>query len=377
VNKQGIKRIAIVANTTWNIFNFRQNIIKKLIDQGHEVFVLAPIDEYIEYKEHFPAVEHINIKQLIRDGKNPFSDLYLLSELRTIYKEINPHLIIHYTHKANIFGTLAAASKGYKSISIITGLGYAFIHKGWINTITKILYKITSRYNEFMLFENEDDKQLFIEEKLIQPSKAFSIKGCGVDKEYYQDLSEYKFENGIIRFTFIGRLLKDKGIEEFVTAAKYFKKRNTKIEFQVLGDFDQENPSSINQDSLLLWINKNIIDYKGFVDDIRPYIEKSSCIVLPSYREGMPRTILEAMSMRRPIITTNTAGCRETVEDGKNGYLVNISDANSLIDAMNEFLKLSKAEKRKMGDHGRHLVETTFCDKIIADELYSKIEAIL
>jgi glycosyltransferase involved in cell wall biosynthesis len=171
--------------------------------------------------------------------------------------------------------------------------------------------------------------------------------------------------------------LKDKGIEEFAACAKYFKQINVKTKFVVLGDFDQENPSTIDRDELLTWISDEIIDYKGFVDDVRPYIEESSCIVLPSYREGMPRIILEAMAMGKPVITTNTAGCRETVVHGVNGYLVQIKNKQALTEALQNFVGLSPEAKSKMGAEGRKLVDTEFSDVIIAERLYQIVKHLI
>jgi glycosyltransferase involved in cell wall biosynthesis len=367
----------LVANTTWNIYNFRQNIIQKFVDLGYEVFVLAPIDEYIEYKEKYPQITHLNLRALDRDGTNPIKDLLLIIELRRKYKKIKPDLVIHYTHKPNIFGAIAAKLAGCKSVSVITGLGYSFINKGLINVITEKLYQLTSRFNEMFVFENEDDRQLFIDKGLVIAEKAVAVKGCGVNLEYYKSRELPNNNQTVTTFTFIGRLLKDKGIEEFAACAKYFKQINVKTKFVVLGDFDQENPSTIDRDELLTWISDEIIDYKGFVDDVRPYIEESSCIVLPSYREGMPRIILEAMAMGKPVITTNTAGCRETVVHGVNGYLVQIKNKQALTEALQNFVGLSPEAKSKMGAEGRKLVDTEFSDVIIAERLYQIVKHLI
>lgn len=377
MDQQKVKKIALVANTTWNIYNFRQNIIQKFVDLGYEVFVLAPIDEYIEYKEKYPQITHLNLRALDRDGTNPIKDLLLIIELRRKYKKIKPDLVIHYTHKPNIFGTIAAKLAGCKSVSVITGLGYSFINKGLINIITEKLYKLTSRFNELFVFENKDDRQLFIDKGLVVADKAVAVKGCGVNLDYYKSKEVTNEKQGITTFTFIGRLLKDKGIEEFAACAKYFKQINAKTKFVVLGDFDQENPSTIDRDELLTWISDEIIDYKGFVDDVRPYIEESSCIVLPSYREGMPRIILEAMSMGKPVITTDTAGCRETVVHGINGYLVKIKNKEALTEALQNFVGLNAQERLKMGDEGRKLVDTEFSDVIIAERLYQIVKHLI
>jgi glycosyltransferase involved in cell wall biosynthesis len=258
------KRIALVANSTWNIYNFRQNILAKFINEGYEVFVIAPIDEYIEYKEKYPNITHINLKTLQRDSTNPFKDLLLIAELRRKYALIKPDLIIHYTHKPNIFGTIAAKLAGIKSISVITGLGYSFINSGLVNSITERLYKFSSRYNELFIFENDDDKNLFVNKGLVLLSKAYAVKGCGVDTRFYyssyKNISSSQYPH---TFTFIGRLLIDKGIREFVQAAMHFKEHNIPCKFVVLGDFDIENPSTIDRDHLLQWINQDYIDYKG------------------------------------------------------------------------------------------------------------------
>lgn len=362
------KSIAIVANSTWNIFNFRQNVIRKCIQEGFKVYIMAPIDAYIEYKENFPEVTHINLHTLDRDSTNPLKDLLLVEELRRKYKKIKPDLVIHYTHKPNIFGTLAAKLAGVKCVSVITGLGYSFINRGFINVVTEWLYRQTTRFSSCVIFENEDDKELFIEKKLVLPEKSFTVKGCGVDIDYYRSLQSVSPDPPV--FTFIGRLLKDKGVLEFAAAARYFQQQKKQARFFVLGDFDPENPSTIQRDTLLEWISEDTVDYKGFVNDVRPYISKSSCIVLPSYREGMPRIVLEAMSMGKPVITTRTAGCRETVQEGVNGFLCEARDTADLIRAMEAFCNLNIDQRNQMGACGRSMAEAVFSDKNIAEDLY-------
>lgn len=370
------KKIIIVANTTWNIYNFRQNIIKKLLSEGHKVYVMAPIDEYIEYKELYPEVEHIGLRSLKRDSTNPLLDLILCAELYKKYKRIAPDLIMHYTHKPNIFGSITAKILGIKSVSVITGLGYSFINTGWINRVIKTLYQYSTKANELLIFENEDDRDLFIKELNLPLSKAKSVKGCGVDSKFY-----FSQPNGAIHshvtFTFIGRLLKDKGVEEFAEAATQVKKQHPSAKFILLGDFDEGNPSTIDKESLLQWIDKDILDYKGFVKDVRPFIQSSDCIVLPSYREGLPRIVIEGMSMSKPIITTDTPGCRETVQDGVNGFLVNPRDSKSLEEGMLKFINLDTAHKKMMGEAGRKEVELHFDSNKIANDIYLLIAPIL
>ena len=340
-----------------------------MLKEGKQVIVIAPLDEYITYKEQFPRVKHIPLQNLSRDGKNPIKDIKLVFELRNIYKKLKPDLILHYTHKPNIYGGLAARLSGIKSMAVITGLGYAFLHKGLTHRITKSLYRFSQSAHSKFIFENEDDKQLFVEEKIINPQKGIAINGCGVDTNHF-----FPHPNGqkkeIIIFTYIGRLLYDKGIMEFVQAAKQLSAKNKNLEFWVVGELDENNPSMVKKNDLLNWIDEGAIVYHGFVKNVKPLIAKSTCIVLPSYREGMPRIILEGMSMAKPIITTRTAGCRQTIVEGENGYLVEVGDADDLSKAMIKFSKLSAEKQHKMGEVGRIMAVEHFNAKKIAQDLF-------
>ena len=363
------KTIAIVANTTWNIYNFRLNLIKKLIDENWSVTVIAPFDEYIEYKEKYPQVKHVLLKSLERDGKNPLKDLRLLWELRNIYKKHKPELVLHYTHKPNIYGGFAAKLSGVRSMAVITGLGYAFIHNSLTTTITKWLYKLVSPFHSKFIFENEDDKDLFIKNGIVKKENAISVNGCGVDTAIFLPYPNGKPKPKII-FTFIGRLLYDKGIAEFVKAAKNILSQRKDVEFWVVGELDKDNPSRVKKDELLEWIDEKVIVYHGFVRDVRPIIAKSDCIVLPSYREGMPRIVLEGMSMAKPIITTNTPGCRQTINPGINGYLVEVGNVEDLTNKMQEFLRLDHEAAHQMGARGREYAIADFNSQKIAKDLF-------
>ena len=369
------KRIAIVANTTWNIYNFRLNLIEKLLSESWTVTVIAPLDEYIAYKELYPSVKHIALKQLVRDGSNPLKDFKLILELKAIYKKLQPDVILHYTHKPNIFGAFASklwGSKNTKSIAVITGLGYPFINGGFSQAITSFLYKLTARWHAAFIFENSDDLAFFIDEKIIQAKQGFSVNGCGVDIQKFAPHSNGVYKTKTV-FTFIGRLLYDKGIEEFVQAARHVRERNKDAEFWIVGELDSSNPSMIKKDELLHWVNSEVVIYHGFVKDIRPIIAKSDCIVLPSYREGMPRTVLEGMSMAKPIIATDTPGCRQTVDSGVSGYLVEVGNSQDLSDKMFRFMALNDEQVHDMGEAGRKRAVSLFNSEKIADELFKII----
>ncbi len=296
----------------------------------------------------------------------------MLFELSSIYKKYKFDIVVHYTHKPNIFGGFAAGIQGLKSIAIVTGLGYAFIHEGLINRITRWLYGMSNRYHQMVVFENEDDLDLFSKLGLLDKTKGVSIKGCGVDVDYYKP-SENKGTNNKVIFTFIGRLLYDKGIKEFVEASKLLNKETNNFECWVVGELDAGNPSMISRKELLSWIESDIINYHGFVEDIREIISKSDCIVLPSYREGMPRVILEAMSMGKMVIACDTAGCREAVVHGENGFLVECQSISSLSDAMLDACNLDVDKRLEMGRRGRRKAILEFNSEKISQELYEII----
>ncbi len=374
--KTGSKHILIVANTSWNIHNFRLNVIRALLERDYQVTVLAPVDEYVRYKREFPLVEHCDLRKLDRDSINPHKDLKLMIELYKSYKSIKPDLIIHYTVKPNIYGGVAARVLGMKSVAVVTGLGYPFIHRGVTRTFTKLLYRLSNRFHRKVIFENRDDLKLFEQLRLIEKGKGVSIKGCGVDSRFFSP-DVHNNGNGSITFTFIGRLLYDKGVREFVKAAQIVKANNDNVKFWLIGQIDEENPSAIRRTDLVKWVKDPDISYLGSKNDVRPYIAKSDCIVLPSYREAIARSLTEAMSMGKPVIGTDTAGVREAIGHGDNGFLVKVKDYRSLAIAMGDFLAMSDKERTEMGQRGRVRVLKEFDDRKIAEDLTAIVEALI
>lgn len=361
--------IALVANSTWNIHNFRLNLLDKFLAEGHDVTVIAPVDEYIEYKEKYPKVKHVRLRALDRDSTNPLKDLLLIAELTRKYKRIKPDLAIHFTNKPNIYGGIAARRAGIKSIAIVTGLGYAFIRRGWIRNITTMLYRYSSKYHQKFIFENIEDRELFQSLNIVKKGQGVSVKGCGVNTTYFHPYPNGQVHDNLV-FTFIGRLLYDKGVKEFVQAAKQIKMRHSNVKFWLVGELDPQNPATVEKDELIQWVDSDIIYYHGFQKDVRTFIAKSDCVVLPSYREAIPRTITEAMAMAKPVITTDTAGCREAVEVGKNGYLAKLRDADDLARSIEKIISLSPSQRKEMGNAGRDMVMQQFDDRLIAKQIY-------
>lgn len=350
-------------------------MISKLQREGYRIYVLAPIDKYIHYQKQFPEVTHIPIKRLVRDSINPFKDFRLVLELIRKYKKIKPDLVLHYTVKPNIYGGIAAKINGIPSIAVVTGLGYAFIHNGYIKKATQWLYRLTSSFHKKIIFENIDDRLLFVKERLIDEKQGVSIKGCGVDSTFFSP-----YPNGVVKsqttFTFIGRLLYDKGIKEFVEAAKILKKKYDNVNFWLVGEIDDKNPAAVKKDDLMSWVKDEIVIYHGATNDVRKFIAASDCIVLPSYREAIARSITEGMAMEKPVITTDTPGCREAVDNGENGFLVPIKNAKALSVSMEKFHQLDADQRHIMGINGRKKVMTEFDDKLIANQIFDLIESI-
>lgn len=370
------KVIALVANTTWNIYNFRLNLIDKFLSEGMEVVVIAPVDEYLTYKEKYPTVRHYGLRLLDRDSTNPIKDILLLLELIRRYKKIKPDIILHFTNKPNIYGGIAARITGIKSIAVVTGLGYAFINKGFVRAMMTWLYKLSARYHSKFIFENIEDRELFENLGIVEAGRAISVKGCGVNIDYFHPYPNGQHKKKTV-FTFIGRLLYDKGIREFVEAARQIKTIRQDVQFWVVGELDAENPATIDKDDLVKWVEEDVIYYHGFVKDVRPIIAESDCIVLPSYREAIPRTITEGMAMGKPVITTDTAGCREAVDNGFNGYLVAVKNTVDLKNAFTKFLKLDYHQRSKMGNLGREKAKAEFDDKKIADDVFRSLNNII
>lgn len=365
------KKVAVVLNTTWNIYNFRLGLMKTLRKHGYEVIAVAPTDDFVKNIEE-EGFKFISLKNLSRKGTNPINDLKLARELHLIYKKEKIDLTLQYTIKPVIYGTLAARFAKVKSINTLTGLGYAFLSNGIVNRLVKKLYKFSLQYATRVWFQNPDDKALFIKQKLINKEKVDVVNGSGIDTNLFTPQKNYQ-ENKPLSFLFIGRLLYDKGIVEYVKAAQIVRRAGFDVEFNIVGAVDNDNPSGIDRITLDRWISENIIQYHGTTNDVRSSIEKSDIIVLPSYREGLPKVMLEGMSMAKPLIATDVPGCRATIVNNHNGYLVEAKSISSLVNAIEKMIKLKPIEREKMGALGREMALNIFDEKIIVQKYLDAI----
>lgn len=371
-----LKKVLLVANSTWNFYNFRQNIIDALLEKNYEVILISPVDEYLNPLLNAKPIRHIRLRQLERMGTNPYRDIRLFFELLNIYKTEQPDLIIHYTIKPNIYGNLAARICKIKSICVVTGLGYVFLHHSFFNSVAKRLIRTSFKSSSMVVFENEDDQQLFIEQQLVTRKQTALVNGCGINLEYFKPIKTPKDDNNKIIFSFIARLIKDKGITEYVDAARRIQLLNENVEFWVAGELDKNNPTCIAEDQLMEWIQSGVIKYFGALKDVRPLISKSDCIVLPSYREAMARTLTESLAMEIPVITANSSGCNFVVDEGQNGFLVPPKDAMALSEAIEKFLSLDQTERSKMGKRGREKMIELFDEKIVTNQFLQIINMV-
>ena len=343
-------KILIIGGNAYSLVHFRGDMIKSMVEEGHEVFAMAPetdlegdaaavMTRSISTQLSSLGVPFLPIP-LNRTGINPLRDLYTIYYFIKKMKELKPDVVLSYTIKPVIYGSIAAKLAGVENVfSMITGLGYVFIgetlRQRLLSKIVISLYKIALKFNNKIYFMNPDDLVLFKKLNILPDiQKTVLINGSGVNIDRY---AYVKPKTDKIVFLIIARLLWDKGIGEFVSAARLLKKKYPDVSWRIVGPFDN-NPSSIKRTDIQKWQDEGLIEYLGPTEDVRPYIAECSVYVLPSYREGTPRSVLEAMSMGRPIITTDAPGCRETVVDGVNGFLVPVRDSEKLAKTMEKFI---------------------------------------
>ena len=352
-----------------SIINFRGKLLEAIAAKGYEIHILAPDTD--QFQEDFQTLTqlgyHIHNIPMQRAGTNPIADAKTLKALYTTIKAIKPDYVLSYTIKPVIYGTLAAKmAKVTHIFAMITGLGYAFqtADNQAPSTTQKLIYSLYKKALpncEKIIFQNPDDLALFRHLRLMPDNfPTVLVNGSGVNLTHFEVIDLPRDQQGNVKTSFllIARLLKDKGVLEYIEAAKIIKQQYPNIEFHLVGWID-ENPASISQSQLDDWVNQGIVKFWGKLADVRPAIAECSVYVLPSYREGTPRTVLEAMAMGRAIITTNAPGCKETVVDGVNGFLVPVKAVKQLADAMEQFI-LETNLVIEMGKASRKIVVEKF-----------------
>ena len=359
------KKILIIANNSGGLYQFRKELIETLILKGNQVYASIPEDDYFE------ELKEIGVKivktDIDRRGMNPVKDLGVIKNYCKIIKEVNPDQIITYTIKPNLYGGMIAGFKQIPYAINITGLGTTFQKEGMFKKVIVLFYKIACRKAKTVFFENSGNAQIFRDLKIVDENQICILNGAGVNLEKFH-YSEYPKESSHTHFLFIGRIMKEKGVGELFDVIERIHKEDNSVVLDVLGYMEEEHDRRVKE-----LVEQGAVIYHGHQDDVRPYIEKSHCFVLPSYHEGMANTNLECASMGRPLITSRIHGCMEAVVEGKSGLLCEKQDAEDLYQKMKEFIEMPYEERKAMGQAGREHMENVFDKKKVVEETLDKV----
>jgi glycosyltransferase involved in cell wall biosynthesis len=353
--------ILVCSNYAWTLVNFRLALLRALVAAGYQVHVLTQFDG-TESKLGSIGVE-LHDLNIDRKGINPLRDVLTLFCTLRVLRKVRPLVVLNFTIKPVIYGGMAARMLGVRCISTITGLGTAFVRDNWLTGLVRQLYRVSQRRVARVFFQNHEDMALFESGRLVPAGRMVRLPGSGVDLAHFQvqplpDAAE-------VRMLLIARLLWDKGVGEYVEATRRLRRVYPQCRFQLLGPLGVENRTAIDSKQMDAWVAEGVVEYLGTTDDVRPFIAGAHCVVLPSYREGVPRALLEAAAMGRPLIAADSVGCRDVVEDGVNGYLCRVRDPVDLSRKMEQFMELPAEKWQAMGQAGRTKVEREFDERIV------------
>lgn len=367
-------RVAIVINTSWNIWNFRASLVRALQAAGHEVLAIAPPDDYSARLETELGCRFVPIL-MENKGTNPVKDAALTRRFYQIYKREKPDVVLHYTIKPNIYGSIAARIAGIPSINNVSGLGTVFIIKNFVSKVALGLYRFAFRFPAKVFFQNGDDRQLFLDNGLIKSEITDLLPGSGVDTTKFRPAAGFVRQTPFV-FLMVARVLYEKGVVEYFEAAKIIREAVPGTRIQLLGGLDEAGGVGVPRATFEEWLLSGDIEYLGRSDDVAAHLHRADCVVLPSYREGTPKTLLEAAAVGKPVVTTDVPGCRETVVDGRNGYLCQVRDGEDLAAKMLQVLRLSDADLQGMGQNSRYLAETKFDERLVLDKYIAAVAAV-
>ncbi len=365
--------VVVSVNAAWNIWNFRRPVIEHLLAEGHRVTVLAPPDDSTADLEAL-GCRFVPLRMDVK-GFNPLADARLTLRLWRHFRRLKPDVILSYTIKNNIFGAFAAKALGIPFLPNVSGLGTAFLSGRMVQTVAETLYRRAFARLPVVFFQNGDDRALFTGRCLLRAEQARLLPGSGIDLTRFAP-APYPAETEAPVFLMIARLLRDKGTVEFIEAARRVKAEMPGARFQLLGPIGTGNRTAIDRAQVEAWVAEGVVDYLGTTNDVRPCIAAAACVVLPSYREGAPRTLIEAAAMARPLIATDVPGCRAVVDRDATGYLCEVKNAESLAEAMRRFLALSGEARAAMGWAGRAKMEREYDQAIVVAAYREAISAV-
>ena len=358
--------ILVLTNFIAGLHSFRKEVMKAIVDAGYQLYISAPDAEDVLAKNFEEMGCHLIKTEFNRRGMNPLADFKLMLTYRGLIKELKPIAVLSYTIKPNVYGGMACRLTGTPQLANVTGLGDAVENGGWLQKLTVTLYKLGVGKAKRVFFQNAYNREFCIKHGIADDGSV-QLPGSGVNLKHhvYQEYAP----DGVIKFLFIARLLKDKGTDEFFEMAETIKKNYPNTEFQILGWVEGNYKERLED-----LIKRGVVCHLGSTTDVRPYLKDVHCTIMPSYHEGMSNVNLESAANGRPVITTNVPGCRETVDDGKTGYLVDVRSSQSLIETVERFLALPYDQKVLMGQNARKKIEKEFDRQIVVDAYLKEIE---
>ena len=366
-------KVVIVINSAWQGYNFRLNLARELKENNYKVVFVAPEDG--KYSDKLKQEFEFFSVDFKAGGVNPIDDLKASFSLYKVYKENRFDIVLNFTIKPNIYSSMVAKLLKIESINNITGLGTVFIKKTLITTIVKLLYRVSLACSTHVFFQNSEDLNYFLSKGLVSVNKCNVIPGSGVDTDKFTPVDVDT--DGIFRFLLVARIIKDKGIFEYIDAAYILKNKYSNIEFGLLGELDSINRTAISKKKILELHSDGVINYLGKTDNVREQLANADCVVLPSYREGSPRSLMEASSMAIPIITTNVAGCKQVVDNNVTGLLCNVKDSTDLASKMEEMFNMPVSSRKYMGKLGRIKMLKEFDESIVIKQYIKTVNNIL
>jgi glycosyltransferase involved in cell wall biosynthesis len=364
------RRVVLVSNTAWYLYNFRCDLFSALLEQGDQVIAVAPTDDFSERLSAL-GCEVVSLP-MDNMGTSPLRDLATWRRLRRTYRALAPDVVLHFTIKPVIYGTLAARSLSVPVVNTVTGLGTAFLRGGPVQAVVEGLYGLSQGWPKRIFFQNPDDLGLFVGRGLVPKDRVARLPGSGVDLERFAPRPGPSGTAPV--FLLIARLLWDKGVREFIEAARVLRGEDPRLRFQLLGPLGVANQTAVPKPEIERWVGEGVVEFLGETEDVRPWIAQADCVVLPSYREGTPRALLEAAAMGRPIIATDVPGCREVLTDGVTGLLCRVRDSADLADKMRQMAGFAPELRLAMGMAGRAKMKREFDQRIVIGRYLEAID---
>jgi glycosyltransferase involved in cell wall biosynthesis len=368
-----MKKVTLSSNTSWYLYNFRSSTIRELLERGYRVVCLSPEDEYSERLVEM-GCDWVSLP-MDNKGSSVFNDAALVMRLISHYRALKPVAAFHFTVKNNVYGTWAASLNGIPAVNNVSGLGTAFIHKGLVSYMVRVLYRLSQPLAHRVFCQNEEDYHLLNTSRLVPSHRLGLLPGSGVDlQRFHPDL---RISNaGTFRFLYAGRMLADKGLHELFEAVLKINEQEVRCELWLCGFIGVENVSAISKEILEQWSDQPGVRWLGPSDRIEKVYAQVDCVVLPSYREGMPRSLLEAGAMGLPVVATHVPGCRNIVTHGVNGLLCKPKDVESLQKALEKMIELGMEERNRMGVAGRKHVEEKFDERLVVKAVLDVLEGL-